>query len=138
MRRKRKSRRRYSDAHEENVKISQGRVKKKSMAARQLIFGEDARRALQRGMSGVADAVKVTPGPRGRNVMLDKNRGSRIITKDGVTVASEIALEDAAGNPGAQLVKAVDALKSRAISIRNDPAKVASVAPQTPSGAGLD
>ena len=77
------------------------------MASKQLLFSEEARQALERGVNAVADAVKVTLGPKGRNVMLDKNYGSPLITKDGVTVAKEIELEDAAENMGAQLVKEV-------------------------------
>jgi len=77
------------------------------MAAKQLLFSEEARQALERGANAVANAVKVTLGPKGRNVVLNKNYGSPLITKDGVTVASEIELEDPAENLGAQLVKEV-------------------------------
>jgi chaperonin GroEL len=77
------------------------------MAARQLIFGEEARRALGRGADAVSNAVRVTLGPKGRNVMLDRGYGSPLITKDGVTVASQIELEDPAENMGAQLIKEV-------------------------------
>src|SRR5947199_9577182 len=77
------------------------------MAAKQLKFNEEARRALERGANAVANAVKVTLGPKGRNVVLDKKWGSPTITKDGVTVAKEIELEDAYENMGAQLVKEV-------------------------------
>ncbi len=77
------------------------------MAAKQLCFNEEARRALERGARTVAAAVKVTLGPRGRNVVLDKKWGSPTITKDGVTVAKEIELEDAYENMGAQLVREV-------------------------------
>src|SRR5437868_340252 len=77
------------------------------MAAKQLVFGEEARHALEDGVNAVANAVKVTLGPKGRNVMLDKKWGSPTITKDGVTVANEIELEDAVENMGAQLVKEV-------------------------------
>jgi chaperonin GroEL len=75
--------------------------------AKQIIFGEEARRSLQRGVDQLADTVKVTLGPRGRNVVLDKKFGSPLITNDGVTIAREIELEDAAENMGAQLVKEV-------------------------------
>jgi len=77
------------------------------MAAKIIKFDEDARRALERGASTVAAAVKVTLGPKGRNVVLDKKWGSPTITKDGVTVAKEIELEDPYENMGAQLVREV-------------------------------
>src|SRR5512138_2324018 len=77
------------------------------MAAKQLVYDEDARRALERGANAVANAVKVTLGPKGRNVVLDKKWGSPTITKDGVTVAKEIELPDPYQNMGAQLVKEV-------------------------------
>jgi chaperonin GroEL len=77
------------------------------MPAKQLLYNETARRALERGINKVADAVKVTLGPRGRNVVLDKKWGSPTITKDGVTVAKEIELEDPYENMGAQLCKEV-------------------------------
>ncbi len=75
--------------------------------AKQLIYGEDARKALQRGIDQLADTVKVTIGPKGRNVVLDKKFGAPLITNDGVTIAKEIELEDAYENMGAQLVKEV-------------------------------
>ena len=75
--------------------------------AKQLIYGEDARKALQRGIDQLADTVKVTIGPKGRNVVLDKKYGSPVITNDGVTIAKEIELDDAFENMGAQLVKEV-------------------------------
>ncbi len=75
--------------------------------AKNIIFGEDARKALQAGVDKLADAVKVTLGPKGRNVVLDKKFGSPLITNDGVTIAKEIELEDAFENMGAQLVKEV-------------------------------
>src|SRR5437763_7129131 len=77
------------------------------MAAKQLVFDETARRALERGANAVARAVKVTLGPRGRNVVIDKKWGSPTITKDGVTVAKELELSDPYENMGAQLVKEV-------------------------------
>src|SRR5256886_15730078 len=77
------------------------------MAAKQLKFNEEARRALERGANAVANAVKVTLGPKGRNVVLDKKWGSPTITKDGVTVAKEIELEDRYENMGAQMVREV-------------------------------
>ncbi len=75
--------------------------------AKQLKFGEDARRALESGVNQLADTVKVTLGPKGRNVVLDKKFGSPLITNDGVTIAKEIELEDSFENMGAQLVKEV-------------------------------
>ncbi|WP_405099284.1 chaperonin GroEL [Oceanobacillus sp. FSL H7-0719] len=75
--------------------------------AKDIKFSEDARRALARGVDTLADAVKVTLGPKGRNVVLDKKFGSPLITNDGVTIAKEIELEDAFENMGAQLVSEV-------------------------------
>jgi len=75
--------------------------------AKQLIFDEAARRALVRGIDTLANAVKVTLGPRGRNVVIEKSWGSPTVTKDGVTVAKEVELEDKFENMGAKLVKEV-------------------------------
>ncbi len=75
--------------------------------AKTLLFGEEARRAMQNGVDKLANTVKVTLGPKGRNVILDKKFGSPLITNDGVTIAREIELEDAYENMGAQLVKEV-------------------------------
>jgi chaperonin GroEL len=77
------------------------------MAAKQLTFDEDARNAIKRGVDSLANAVRVTLGPKGRNVVIDKKFGAPTITKDGVTVAKEIELEDAYENMGAQMVKEV-------------------------------
>ncbi|MDP9025607.1 MAG: chaperonin GroEL [Candidatus Eremiobacteraeota bacterium] len=77
------------------------------MAAKELVFDENARRALERGANILADAVKVTLGPKGRNVVLDKKFGSPTITNDGVTIAKEIELPNTFENMGAQLVKEV-------------------------------
>ncbi|MFZ5634463.1 MAG: chaperonin GroEL [Bacillota bacterium] len=77
------------------------------MAGKEIIFREDARRALERGVNALADAVKVTLGPKGRNVVLEKKFGSPMITNDGVTIAREIELADPLENMGAQLVKEV-------------------------------
>jgi chaperonin GroEL len=77
------------------------------MAAKQIIHGEDSRQAILRGLNLLADAVKITLGPKGRNVVLDKKFGSPQITKDGVTVAKEIELKDPLENMGAQMVKEV-------------------------------
>ncbi|SMB96195.1 chaperonin GroEL [Deinococcus hopiensis] len=74
---------------------------------KQLVFEENARRSLERGVNAVANAVKVTLGPRGRNVVIEKKFGSPTITKDGVTVAKEIELEDKLENIGAQLLKEI-------------------------------
>ncbi|SHH79843.1 chaperonin GroEL [Clostridium collagenovorans DSM 3089] len=75
--------------------------------AKTILFNEEARRSMQRGVDKLADTVKVTLGPKGRNVVLDKKFGSPLITNDGVTIAREIELEDAFENMGAQLVKEV-------------------------------
>jgi chaperonin GroEL len=75
--------------------------------AKQIVFNEEARHALERGVNALAEAVRVTLGPKGRNVVLDKKFGSPLITNDGVTIAREIELEDAFENMGAQLVKEV-------------------------------
>jgi len=77
------------------------------MAGKEIIFREDARRALERGVNALADAVKVTLGPKGRNVVLEKKFGAPMITNDGVTIAREIELSDPLENMGAQLVKEV-------------------------------
>ncbi len=77
------------------------------MAAKILLFEEEARRALERGVNQLADAVKVTLGPRGRNVVLEKKYGSPLITNDGVTIAKEIEVEEPFANMGAQLVREV-------------------------------
>jgi chaperonin GroEL len=75
--------------------------------AKQIIYGEQSRQAILRGVNQLADAVKVTLGPKGRNVILDKKFGSPTITKDGVTVAKEIDLKDPLENMGAQMVREV-------------------------------
>ncbi len=75
--------------------------------AKQIIYGEEARKALQSGINQLADTVKITLGPKGRNVVLDKKYGSPLITNDGVTIAKEIELEEPFENMGAQLVKEV-------------------------------
>ncbi len=77
------------------------------MAAKKIAFGTDARAAVQKGVKKLAKAVKITLGPCGRNVVLEKSYGSPLVTKDGVTVAKEIELEDAYENMGAQMVKEV-------------------------------
>lgn len=75
--------------------------------AKQIIYGEEARKALQAGIDKLSDTVKITLGPKGRNVVLDKKYGAPLITNDGVTIAKEVELEDAFENMGAQLVKEV-------------------------------
>ncbi len=75
--------------------------------AKQIAYGEDARKALMKGIDQLADTVKITLGPKGRNVVLDKKFGAPLITNDGVTIAKEIELEDPFENMGAQLVKEV-------------------------------
>ena len=75
--------------------------------AKEIKFNEEARRSLERGVNALADAVKVTLGPKGRNVVLEKKFGAPTITNDGVTIARDIELEDPFENMGAQLVKEV-------------------------------
>jgi chaperonin GroEL len=104
------------------------------MAAKNLVFDEVARRALERGVNKVADAVKVTLGPKGRNVVLDKKWGSPTITKDGVTVAKEIELEDPYENMGAQLCKEV---ASKTNDVAGDGTTTATVLAQAIVNEGL-
>ena len=85
------------------------------MAAKEIAYGEASRQAILRGVNKLADAVVVTLGPRGRNVVIDKKFGSPLITKDGVTVAKEIELADPQENMGAQMVREV-ATKSSTIA----------------------
>src|ERR1700675_4025097 len=75
--------------------------------AKQIIYSSDSRQAILRGVNQLADAVKVTLGPKGRNVVIEKKFGGPSITKDGVTVAKEIELKDSLENVGAQLVREV-------------------------------
>src|SRR5688572_11544698 len=77
------------------------------MASKELIYDEAARRALERGVNALADTVKVTLGPRGRNVVIEKKFGSPSVVSDGVTIAKEISVEDPFENMGAQLVREV-------------------------------
>jgi chaperonin GroEL len=77
------------------------------MAAKEMLFSDQARSAILKGVNVLADAVKVTLGPRGRNVVIEKSFGAPLITKDGVTVAKEIELEGKFENLGAQMVKEV-------------------------------
>src|SRR5213596_1383148 len=75
--------------------------------AKQIVYGDSSRQGILRGVNSLANAVKVTLGPKGRNVIIDKKFGSPTITKDGVTVAKEIELSDALENMGAQMVREV-------------------------------
>src|SRR5262245_31845948 len=77
------------------------------MGAKKIAFDQEARESVRRGVKKLARAVKVTLGPRGRNVIIEKSFGAPTVTKDGVTVAKEIELEDAYENMGAQMVKEV-------------------------------
>ncbi|MFM9873121.1 MAG: chaperonin GroEL [Fimbriimonadaceae bacterium] len=104
------------------------------MPAKTLVFDENARRALERGVNKVADAVKVTLGPKGRNVVLDKKWGSPTITKDGVTVAKEIELDDPYENMGAQLCKEV---ASKTNDVAGDGTTTATVLAQSIVNEGL-
>jgi chaperonin GroEL len=104
------------------------------MAAKTLLFDESARRALERGANAVANAVKVTLGPRGRNVVIDKKWGSPTITKDGVTVAKEIELDDPYENMGAQLVREV---ASKTNDVAGDGTTTATVLAQAIVNEGL-
>src|SRR5881398_4023646 len=75
--------------------------------AKQIVHGEESRQSILRGVNTLANAVKITLGPKGRNVVIDKKFGSPLITKDGVTVAKEVELENPIENMGAQMVKEV-------------------------------
>ncbi|AEE13696.1 60 kDa chaperonin [Thermodesulfobium narugense DSM 14796] len=104
------------------------------MAAKMIAFDEEARRALEKGVNAVADAVKVTLGPKGRNVVLEKKWGSPTITNDGVTIAKEIELEDPYENMGAQLLKEV---ASKTNDIAGDGTTTATVLAQAMVQEGL-
>src|SRR3712207_549042 len=104
------------------------------MAAKMIAYDEEARRSLERGAYAVARAVKVTLGPRGRNVVIDKKWGSPTITKDGVTVAKEIELADPYENMGAQLVKEV---ASKTNDVAGDGTTTATVLAQAILSEGL-
>src|SRR5919205_1400492 len=77
------------------------------MAAKEIVFAQSARQSIASGLNILANTVKVTLGPRGRNVIIEKSWGSPTVTKDGVTVAKEVELEDKLANMGAQMVKEV-------------------------------
>src|SRR5579871_666809 len=102
--------------------------------AKQLLFDEEARHALRRGIDALADAVKITLGPKGRNVVLDKKFGAPTITNDGVTIARDIELEDPFENMGAQLVKEV---ATKTNDIAGDGTTTATVLAQAMITAGL-
>jgi chaperonin GroEL len=104
------------------------------MAGKMIAYDEEARRALERGANAVARAVKVTLGPRGRNVVIDKKWGSPTVTKDGVTVAKEIELSDPYENMGAQLLKEV---ASKTADVAGDGTTTATVLGQAIVTAGL-
>src|ERR1700749_2335762 len=101
--------------------------------AKQLFFEIDARNKMKRGVDVLANAVKVTLGPKGRNVVLEKKFGAPSITKDGVTVAKEIELEDSIENMGAQMVKEV---ASKTADIAGDGTTTATVLAQAIIGEG--
>ena len=102
--------------------------------AKDITYNVEAREALKRGVDQLADAVKVTLGPKGRNVIIDKKYGAPHITKDGVTVAKEVELADAAENLGAQLVKEV---ASKTGDQAGDGTTTATVLAQAIVGVGL-
>src|SRR5881409_3631949 len=102
--------------------------------AKILKFDEDARRALERGVNALADAVKVTIGPRGRNVVIDKKYGAPTITNDGVTIAGEVDLADPYENLGAQLAKEV---ATKTNDVAGDGTTTATVLAQAMVGEGL-
>ena len=102
--------------------------------AKQIIFDSDARSALKRGVDQLADAVKVTLGPKGRNVIIEKKFGSPTVTKDGVTVAKEVELESKVENVGAQMVKEV---ASKTSDVAGDGTTTATVLAQAMMTAGL-
>src|SRR5574338_1255384 len=102
--------------------------------AKDISFNTDARDALKRGVDALANAVKVTLGPKGRNVVIDKKFGAPQITKDGVTVAKEIELQDPVENMGAQMLKEV---ASKTADIAGDGTTTATVLAQAIVTAGL-
>src|SRR5579885_2592820 len=104
------------------------------MPAKKIILGEDSRQSILRGVNALADTVKITLGPKGRNVVLEKKFGAPSITKDGVTVAKEIELEDPIENMGAQMVKEV---ASKTADIAGDGTTTATVLAQAIIGEGL-
>src|ERR1700739_953674 len=104
------------------------------MAAKEVKFGDDARSRMAKGVNILANAVKVTLGPKGRNVILDKSFGAPTVTKDGVSVAKEIELKDKYENMGAQLVKEV---ASKTADVAGDGTTTATVLAQSILNEGL-
>ena len=104
------------------------------MSAKQVVFGNDARTQMLEGVNILANAVKVTLGPKGRNVVLDKSYGAPLITKDGVSVAKEVELEGKFQNMGAQMVKEV---ASKANDAAGDGTTTATVLAQAIVNEGL-
>src|SRR6266705_2082636 len=98
------------------------------MAAKTILYGEEARQRILHGVNKLADAVKVTLGPKGRNVVIEKKFGSPTITKDGVTVAREVELKDGLENMGAQMVREV---ASKTSDVAGDGTTTATVLAQT-------
>ena len=102
--------------------------------AKDIIFSNEARESLKRGVDALSDAVKVTLGPKGRNVIIEKSYGAPQVTKDGVTVAKEIELKDPIENMGAQMLKEV---ASRTNDIAGDGTTTATILAQSIFGTGL-
>ncbi len=102
--------------------------------AKQIIYGEEARKAIESGVNQLANTVKITLGPKGRNVVLDKKYGTPLITNDGVTIAKEIELEDAFENMGAQLIKEVS---TKTNDVAGDGTTTATILAQAMIGEGL-
>ena len=102
--------------------------------AKQIIYGEEARKAIESGVNQLANTVKITLGPKGRNVVLDKKYGTPLITNDGVTIAKEIELEDAFENMGAQLIKEVS---TKTNDVAGDGTTTATLLAQTMINEGL-
>ena len=105
------------------------------MESKELVFGNDARVKLKRGIDKLANAVKVTLGPCGRNVLIDKKFGNPVITKDGVSVAKEVDLKDTLDNASAQLVKSV---ASKTADIAGDGTTTATILTQSIYNNGLN
>src|SRR6059058_2871635 len=104
------------------------------MAAKQIVTGEHSRQSILRGVNLLADAVKITLGPKGRNAVIEKKFGAPVITKDGVTVAKEIELKDSLENMGAQMVKEV---ASKTSDVEGDGTTTATVLAQAIYREGL-
>src|SRR5439155_13066447 len=102
--------------------------------AKEIVYGDSSRQGILRGVNSLANAVRVTLGPKGRNVVLGKKFGSPTITKDGVTVAMEIELGDALENMGAQMVREV---ASKTSDVAGDGTTTATVLAQAILGAGI-